>query len=101
VRSNESGSNELSYLVTDQHGTATLTIGATNQEYSRRYTTPFGAPRGTTTGAAWPDDKGFLGKTTDTGTGLTHVDARQYDPEIGQFISPRGPRVPHGGDQVP
>ncbi|WP_369181037.1 RHS repeat-associated core domain-containing protein [Streptomyces mutabilis] len=49
--------------------------------------TPFGAPRGTVTGSAWPDDKGFLGKTTDTGTGLTHVDARQYDPEIGQFIS--------------
>ncbi|WP_107056038.1 RHS repeat-associated core domain-containing protein [Streptomyces griseus] len=87
VRSNESGSNELSYLVTDQHGTASLAIDATNQEYSRRYSTPFGAPRGTTTGAAWPDDKGFLGKTTDTGTGLTHVDARQYDPEIGQFIS--------------
>ncbi|WP_328687895.1 RHS repeat-associated core domain-containing protein [Streptomyces phaeochromogenes] len=87
VRSNESGSNELSYLVTDQHGTATLSIDATNQEYSRRYMTPFGAPRGTTTGAAWPDDKGFLGKTTDTGTGLTHVSARQYDPDIGQFIS--------------
>ncbi|WAX81945.1 RHS repeat-associated core domain-containing protein [Streptomyces sp. KMM 9044] len=87
VRSNESGSNELSYLVTDQHGTATLAIDATDQAFSRRYTTPFGAPRGSVTGSAWPDDKGFLGKTTDTGTGLTHVDARQYDAEIGQFIS--------------
>ncbi|MFE1047603.1 RHS repeat-associated core domain-containing protein [Streptomyces olivaceus] len=87
VRSNESGSNELSYLVNDPHGTATLAIDATDQAYSRRYMTPFGAPRGTATGSAWPDDKGFLGKTTDTGTGLTHVDARQYDPEIGQFIS--------------
>ncbi|WAX79356.1 RHS repeat domain-containing protein [Streptomyces sp. KMM 9044] len=87
VRSNESGSNELSYLVTDQHGTATLAIDATDQAFSRRYTTPFGAPRGSVTGSAWPDDKGFLGKTTDTGTGLTHVDARQYDAETGQFIS--------------
>ncbi|WP_232108177.1 RHS repeat domain-containing protein [Streptomyces gossypiisoli] len=87
VRSNESGSNELSYLVTDQHGTATLAIDATDQAFSRRYTTPFGAPRGSVTGTAWPDDKGFLGKTTDTGTGLTHVGARQYDPELGQFIS--------------
>ncbi|WCN07362.1 RHS repeat-associated core domain-containing protein [Streptomyces sp. M92] len=87
VRSNESGSNELSYLVNDPHGTATLAIDATDQAYSRRYMTPFGAPRGTATGSAWPDDKGFLGKTTDTGTGLTHVGARQYDPEIGQFIS--------------
>ncbi|MFE7767363.1 RHS repeat-associated core domain-containing protein [Streptomyces sp. NPDC057438] len=25
--------------------------------------------------------------TADTATGLTHVDARQYDPELGQFIS--------------
>ncbi|MFD0107640.1 RHS repeat domain-containing protein [Streptomyces sp. NPDC127164] len=87
VRSNESGSNELSYLVNDPHGTATLAIDATDQAYSRRYMTPFGAPRGTATGSAWPDDKGFLGKTTDTGTGLTHVGARQYDTEIGQFIS--------------
>ena len=87
VRSNESGSNELSYLVTDPHGTASLAIDATDQAFSRRYTTPFGAPRGSTTGTAWPDDKGFLGKTTDTGTGLTHVGARQYDPELGQFIS--------------
>ncbi|MEU0342030.1 RHS repeat-associated core domain-containing protein [Streptomyces bobili] len=87
VRSNESGSNELSYLVTDQHGTATLAIDATDQTFSRRYTTPFGAPRGTVTGSAWPDDKGFLGKTNDTGTGLTHVGARQYDPGIGQFLS--------------
>ncbi|MFE1016419.1 RHS repeat-associated core domain-containing protein [Streptomyces sp. NPDC058794] len=87
VRSNESGSNELSYLIDDLHGTATLAIDATDQAYSRRYMTPFGAPRGTATGSAWPDDKGFLGKTTDTGTGLTHVGARQYDPEIGQFIS--------------
>ncbi|KFG09903.1 MULTISPECIES: RHS repeat-associated core domain-containing protein [Streptomyces] len=25
--------------------------------------------------------------SVDTGTGLTHVDVRQYDPELGQFIS--------------
>ncbi|WP_437039458.1 RHS repeat-associated core domain-containing protein [Streptomyces sp. enrichment culture] len=87
VRSNESGSTELSYLVTDQHGTATLALDATDQTFSRRYLNTFGEPRGKATGPAWPDDKGFLGKTTDTGTGLTHVDARQYDPDIGQFIS--------------
>ncbi|MFD9437901.1 RHS repeat-associated core domain-containing protein [Streptomyces sp. NPDC060006] len=31
--------------------------------------------------------KGFLGKTNDTTTGLTHIDAREYDPTVGQFIS--------------
>ncbi|MEV1070225.1 RHS repeat-associated core domain-containing protein, partial [Streptomyces sp. NPDC050263] len=35
----------------------------------------------------WPDDKGFLGKTKDATTGLTHIGAREYDPGIGQFIS--------------
>ncbi|WP_371660677.1 RHS repeat-associated core domain-containing protein [Streptomyces sp. NBC_00280] len=99
VRSNESGSNELSYLVTDPHGTATLAIDATDHAFSRRYTTPFGAPRGSTTGTAWPDDKGFLGKTTDTSTGLTHVGARQYDPELGQFIS-IDPLLQTGVDQT-
>ncbi|MER8027993.1 RHS repeat-associated core domain-containing protein [Streptomyces bauhiniae] len=87
VRTNEGGSNKLSYLVTDHQGTPTLAIDATGQAFSRRYTTPFGAARGSITGSAWPDDKGFLGKTTDTGTGLTHVGARQYDPGTGQFIS--------------
>nr|WP_308405228.1 RHS repeat-associated core domain-containing protein [Streptomyces sp. B93] len=87
VRSNESGTSQLSYLVADEHGTAALAIDATDQAYSRRYLTPFGAQRGSTTGTAWPDDKGFLGKTTDTGTGLTSVGARQYDPAVGQFIS--------------
>ncbi|MFE1347925.1 polymorphic toxin-type HINT domain-containing protein, partial [Streptomyces sp. NPDC058757] len=53
---------------------------------TKRYTTPFGAPRGTTVGT-WPDDKTFLGKPTDTATGLTHIGAREYDPTLGQFIS--------------
>nr|WP_246258711.1 RHS repeat-associated core domain-containing protein [Streptomyces typhae] len=34
-----------------------------------------------------PDDKGFLGKPVDKGTGLTHVSAREYDPSVAQFIS--------------
>lgn len=33
------------------------------------------------------DDKTFLGKPADKSTGLTHIGAREYDPEIGQFIS--------------
>ncbi|MFD7361664.1 RHS repeat-associated core domain-containing protein [Streptomyces sp. NPDC059885] len=58
----------------------------TAQTLTKRYTTPFGAARGTTSGI-WPDDKTFLGKPTDTGTGLTHIGAREYDPTLGQFIS--------------
>ncbi|MFF6999431.1 restriction endonuclease fold toxin, partial [Streptomyces sp. NPDC008313] len=53
---------------------------------TKRYSTPFGGPRGTKAGN-WPDDKAFLGKPADDATGLTHVGAREYDPGLGQFIS--------------
>lgn len=88
VRTNASGTNKLTYLVGDHHGTQSLAISADSaQTFSKRYTTPFGSERGTPTGATWPDDKGFLGKTDDKTTGLTHIGARQYDPTIGQFLS--------------
>ncbi|MFE0210329.1 RHS repeat-associated core domain-containing protein [Streptomyces sp. NPDC059001] len=88
VRTNVSGTNKLTYLTGDHHGTQSLAISTDSaQTFSKRYSTPFGAERGTPTGTTWPDDKGFLGKTDDKTTGLTHVGARQYDPTIGQFLS--------------
>ncbi|MFG2816446.1 RHS repeat-associated core domain-containing protein [Streptomyces sp. NPDC048410] len=88
MRSNESGTNKLTYLTADHHGTASLALdAATNQTFTKRYTTPFGADRGNPSYGPWPDDKGFLGKTRDTTTGLTQIGARQYDAGIGQFIS--------------
>ncbi|MGW4776941.1 TreTu family toxin [Streptomyces filamentosus] len=88
VRSNESNTQKLTYLAGDHHGTQSLGISAdATQTFSKRYTSPFGAQRGTPTGTAWPDDKGFLGKTDDKTTGLTHIGAREYDPALGQFIS--------------
>ncbi|MGW3252455.1 RHS repeat-associated core domain-containing protein [Streptomyces fungicidicus] len=86
LRSNESGTEEISYRTGDQHNTSTTAITADDQTLTKRYLTPFGVNRGNG-GVNWPDDKGFLGKTTDTGTGLTHIGAREYDPLIGQFIS--------------
>ncbi|MFJ2766082.1 RHS repeat domain-containing protein [Streptomyces prasinus] len=76
----------LSWMVDDHHGTASMTVDATTQAVIRRYTKPFGESRGTTP-QAWPDDKGFLGKPTDTDTGLTHIGAREYDPTLGRFLS--------------
>ncbi|MEV4227085.1 polymorphic toxin type 43 domain-containing protein [Streptomyces bobili] len=87
-RSNESGTNKLTYLTGDHHGTSSLAINPdTAQSFTKRYTTPFGADRGTPLHGPWPDDKSFLGKTRDTTTELTHVGAREYDAAIGQFIS--------------
>jgi RHS repeat-associated protein len=77
---------KLSFLASDHHGTSNVAIEAGTFALTKRYTTPFGAPRGSNLGA-WPDDKAFLGKPADSASGLTHVGARQYDPLIGQFIS--------------
>jgi RHS repeat-associated protein len=76
----------LSWMVDDHHGTASMTVDATTQAVTRRYTKPFGEARGTAP-STWPDDKGFLGKPADTGTGLTHIGAREYDPTLGRFLS--------------
>ncbi len=86
LRSNETGTEKITYLSGDHHGTSTIAITSDTQALTKRYQTPFGAERGSSAGN-WPDDKGFLGKTADTDTGLTHIGAREYDPIIGQFIS--------------
>ncbi|MFC8923667.1 RHS repeat domain-containing protein [Cellulosimicrobium sp. NPDC057127] len=71
-------------LINDHHGTAQLAVRNSDQQTTRRYQDPYGNPRGQED--PWVDDKGFLGKPTDT-TGLTHVGARYYDPQIGRFIT--------------
>ncbi|MDX2730989.1 RHS repeat-associated core domain-containing protein [Streptomyces sp. PA03-2a] len=88
VRTATSGvsGTKLNFLCSDPHGTATLVLEPTTWAVTKRYTTPFGATRGTTP-TTWPDDKAFLGKPADTTTGLTHIGAREYDPGIGQFLS--------------
>jgi RHS repeat-associated protein len=88
VRTATSGisGTKLSFLAADQHGTSSIAMDASTYAVTKRYTTPFGASRGTKP-ASWPDDKAFLGKPADDTTGLTHVGAREYDPTTGQFIS--------------
>ncbi|MFJ3898389.1 RHS repeat-associated core domain-containing protein [Streptomyces sp. NPDC090083] len=86
LRTNKTGTQTLSWLAGDQHGTSSLTVDATTQAVTKRYLTPFGAPRSGGTGT-WPDDKAFLGASADSSTGLTHLGAREYDPVTGRFIS--------------
>jgi RHS repeat-associated protein len=77
---------KLNFLAADHHGTSSVVLDASTYAPTKRYSTPFGATRGTKA-TNWPDDKAFLGKPADESTGLTHVGAREYDPGIGQFIS--------------
>lgn len=78
--------NKLSFLIGDHHGTSELAIDAGDLSMQQRRSTPFGAPRGTQP-TNWPGQKGFVGGTNDTSTGLTHLGAREYDPATGRFLS--------------
>ncbi|WP_405868347.1 polymorphic toxin-type HINT domain-containing protein [Streptomyces sp. NBC_01515] len=86
VRTNKSGTQSLSYLSGDPHGTSTLSLDATTQAVTKRYLTPFGAARAGGTGV-WADDKTFLGKATDPTSNLTYIGAREYDTTTGRFLS--------------
>ncbi|MFI6316779.1 RHS repeat-associated core domain-containing protein [Nonomuraea sp. NPDC050556] len=77
---------KLDYLLTDQHGTAEVSINASSLAYQRRATTPFGTVRGAAP-ATWSSQKGFVGGTIDDSTGLTHIGAREYDADNGRFVS--------------
>ncbi|WP_107431010.1 polymorphic toxin-type HINT domain-containing protein [Streptomyces lydicus] len=77
------------YTVTlaDRLGTGQLAINTTNQTLTQRRQLPFGALRGTKP-TTWPGTKGYVGGTDDTtDTGLTHLGAREYDPDTGRFLS--------------
>ncbi len=68
-------------------GTGQLAINAADQSLTQRRHLPFGGSRGTKP-TNWPGSKGYVGGTDDTtDTGLTHLGAREYDPETGRFLS--------------
>ncbi|MGI5170418.1 RHS repeat-associated core domain-containing protein [Spirillospora sp. CA-253888] len=93
-----SDDGKLTFLVSDHHNTAELSIDAAGGTYAQRRFTPFGVVRGTK--GTWPaqQERGFIGGIFDASTGLTHLGARDYDPNTGRFIS-RDPIVDEGDSQ--
>lgn len=77
--------HQLTFMAADPHGTSNATIRAATMEAKKRFTDPFGNDRGGVD--TWVDDKGFLGKPHDEVTGLTHIGAREYDPQTGRFLT--------------
>ncbi|MFI6485481.1 RHS repeat-associated core domain-containing protein [Nonomuraea sp. NPDC050663] len=74
------------WTVGDQVGTSEVAIDATTLAVTTRRFDLFGNPRGTS--PAWPaGDRAFVGGTANAATGLTRLGAREYDPELGRFIS--------------
>jgi RHS repeat-associated protein len=77
---------KVTCLIPDRQGTDQLSIDTTpNQTTTRRQYLPFGQPRGAA--GAFPGDKGYIGGTTDTTTGLVNLGAREYNPHSGRFLS--------------
>lgn len=77
---------KLTWLGSDHHGSATLMVDAETQAFQRRRITPYGEARGAGP-VGWPSQRDFVGGTKDGSTGLVHLDAREYDPTTGRFIS--------------
>ncbi len=78
--------SRLSFLDTDQHGTATATLDTATNTPTRRHLDPFGGNRDATT-PSWIDNHGYLNKPTDTPTATTHLGAREYSSALGRFLS--------------
>ncbi|MCX5613492.1 polymorphic toxin-type HINT domain-containing protein [Streptomyces sp. NBC_00047] len=78
----------LSQQLSDHHNTASISVEQKDgQAVTRRKTDPYGNPRGTQP-SNWPGTRTFLGVGTDDNTtGLTHIGAREYEPQTGRFIS--------------
>jgi RHS repeat-associated protein len=75
----------VSWLASDHHGTGTLAVNADTATATVRRADPFGNPRGPQ--PTWPGSRGFVGGVTQPTLGLTHLDAREYDPTLGRFVS--------------
>ncbi|MFJ7905387.1 ricin-type beta-trefoil lectin domain protein [Kitasatospora sp. NPDC096204] len=81
-----SSSGSLTYELTNPQNTSTLQIDAATKGITRRAFDPYGSPRGPVP-TSWADNRGYLGKPVDSGSGLNLLGARNYDPSLGRFLS--------------
>lgn len=84
-----SSSGDVTYQVANAQGTATTSVAADDLAVTRRYYDPYGNPRGAkpSSWVAADENHGFLGKPSDSVTGLDLLGARNYDPVLGRFLT--------------
>jgi len=80
-------SGTVYYLTGDQQGTDDLAINASTLAVTRRYYDPYGNSIGTAP-SFWPGSRGFVGGSTDPGTGLVNLGAREYNSATSSFVNP-------------
>jgi len=79
------GPGGVTTLVPDHQGTALVSL-APDRTAARRYQTPFGQARGSVPG--WTGDHSFLDAPTDQdSTGWVHLGAREYETNLGRFLT--------------
>jgi RHS repeat-associated protein len=79
----------LHWILNDTQASAEVSVDAATGATTRRRYLPFGGDRSLAgTIASWPTERGFLNKTKDSSTGLTHLGAREYDATNGRFLTP-------------
>jgi RHS repeat-associated protein len=94
------GNANPSYLVSDQHNTATVAVDSVTFAVTRRTMDPYGNVLGAVENGPWPDTHGFLDKPVSADSGLTDVGARKYDSVTGRFISVDPVLDPKDPDQL-
>jgi RHS repeat-associated protein len=88
ARTSTTGGTSLAWVAGDSQRTVTVAIDSSTLAVTRRWYDPYGNPRGAAPSAFPGGQKGFVGGTADTATGLTDLGAREYQPTTGSFISP-------------
>jgi RHS repeat-associated protein len=73
----------VEYIHTDALGTPIAVTDSSGQIVERGEYEPYGQPLGTTP----VDAPGFTGHVQDGATGLTYMQQRYYDPQVGRFLS--------------
>ncbi|WP_066945774.1 ricin-type beta-trefoil lectin domain protein [Streptomyces lushanensis] len=80
------GAAAQSVQIADQNGTAYINVAlAEGNRVQFSKTDPFGNERAESGG--WRSDRSYVGGDDDSGGGLVHLGAREYDPVTGRFLS--------------
>jgi RHS repeat-associated protein len=84
----DTATTQLTYLLGDQLGSTTVSVNAAGGTPVVQHYLPYGAPRSTS--GTPVTDRGWIGQTKDSSTGLQYLNARYYDPAVGRFTATGG-----------
>lgn len=89
----------VQYLITDERGSVELAAPSSGVPSATRSYDPYGEDRaGDSTGFA--TDRGYIGQIEDDSTGLSYLNARYYDTDVGVLAAPDPVLDPHNIDTL-